>query len=66
MQVKCKKCDSEFTDQPNDHPAKVYLHQGEVICEDCLAGMGVLPDHLEKEHTKLLIQDNFYRMRPLL
>ncbi|MFC1847382.1 hypothetical protein ACFLW5_01020 [Chloroflexota bacterium] len=46
--VKCEKCDREFhDDKAIEYPAKVYVHKGEVMCEDCLIGMGVMPDTAE-------------------
>ena len=60
MEAKCKKCNREFSDQPNDYPSKVYMHKGEVMCEDCLIGAGILPDHAESEHTHLLSQEALY------
>jgi hypothetical protein len=63
MEIKCKECGKEFTDEPNDYPGKVYEHHGEALCEDCLIGMGVLPDHERSEHTRLLTETAwFYRM----
>ncbi|MBI2851330.1 MAG: hypothetical protein HYX80_09910 [Chloroflexi bacterium] len=46
--IKCEKCDREFhDDKALEYPGKVYVHKGEVLCEDCLVHMGVLPDTAE-------------------
>ena len=63
MKVKCTKCDREFTEEPNDYPGKVYIHRNEVVCEDCLMGMGVLPDHTESSHTRLLTDQAMFLRR---
>ena len=63
MEVKCSKCDKEFTEEPNNYPGKVYVHQNEVVCEDCLIAMGVLPDHADSSHTRLLTEQSMYLVR---
>ena len=60
--AQCKKCDREFSDQPNEYPGKVYVHKGEVMCEDCLVNMGVLPDHADDQHTRVLVDHMMYRV----
>ncbi|MFC1988579.1 hypothetical protein ACFLVJ_01940 [Chloroflexota bacterium] len=63
MKVKCKDCGREFSEQPTEHPGKVYVHKDEVMCEECLMMMGgILPDHNESEHTRLLTEDLMYRI----
>jgi len=40
--VKCEKCDREFTEDKNhEYPGKVYIYKSKVMCEDCLVDMGV-------------------------
>lgn len=65
MKVKCKECDREFTDEPNEYPGKVYVHHNEIMCEDCLIGMGVLPDHADSEHTRVLTEQVMYLVRQI-
>ena len=63
MEIKCKHCNREFTEEPNAYPGKVYTHFGEAICEDCLIGMGVLPDHADSEHTRLMTEHEMFIRR---
>ena len=61
MNVKCEKCDREFSEQPNEYPGKVYVHHGKAICEDCLVDMGVVPDSADPEVTYLYTRTELYR-----
>ncbi len=61
MRIKCDKCNSEFSEEPNDYPGKVYVHHGEIICEDCLVDMGVMPDSEDPEETYLYTRADIYR-----
>jgi hypothetical protein len=43
--VTCSKCDREFSGlQVSKEAATVYVHNGNVVCKDCLLEMGVMPD----------------------
>lgn len=63
MKAKCKECDREFSEQPNEYPGKVYIHKDEILCEDCLISMGVLPEHAASEHTRLITEVELYTNR---
>ena len=52
--VKCKDCKREFTDQPKGDPVKVYEHEGEFLCKDCLVDRGLLPPHDADEHDHIV------------
>ena len=64
MEAKCDKCDREFSEEPNEYPGKVYVHHNQILCEDCLVNMGVLPDHDDSAHTRLLTEVNMFANRP--
>lgn len=65
MKAKCKECEREFSEEPNLYPGKVYVHKDEVICEDCLVSMGVLPAHDRTEHTRLLTEIEMFTDRQI-
>jgi hypothetical protein len=60
MEIACRECGQLFTDEPNERPAKLYQHEGEAVCENCLINMGVLPDHDTRDHTRLLIESMWF------
>ena len=60
--VKCEKCDREFSAQPNEYPGKVYVHHGKTMCEDCLLDMGVMPDSADPQTTYLYTHTDLYRV----
>ncbi len=62
MRVKCKKCDREFSDRPNDYPGRVYIHHGAVMCEDCRLDMGAMPDSADPATTYLYTRAGMYRV----
>ena len=62
MEAKCKHCDREYSDQPNEYPGKVYVHHGEIICEHCLLDMGVIPDMADPAQTYLYTRDDLYSL----
>ena len=64
METECKKCHRKFTDKVNDYPVNVYNHKGEAVCADCLIGMGVLVDHNDTSHDRLLIETARFWLRP--
>ena len=67
MEAKCTKCGKAFTDEPTEYPypGKIYEHRGEAVCETCLIGMGVLPDHKESSHARLLAETNWSFIKPV-
>ncbi len=54
MKKKCKNCNREFSDQPSDKPVKVYEHEGEFLCEECLVGRIPLPPHDAESHDSIV------------
>lgn len=43
--VKCEKCDHGFSEEEAyQEPARVYVHKGTVMCEDCFTKTGVSCD----------------------
>lgn len=67
MKVTCKDCGKEYTTEPNEYPypGKIYQHRGEAICEDCIVGMGVLPDHDEASHERHILESAWYYIKPV-
>ncbi len=59
--VKCKHCHEEFSDKPNDNPSRIYIHRGEFLCEDCLIGMGSVPNG-DADAPMLYTEGMFYRV----
>jgi hypothetical protein len=56
----------DYTTEPNEYPypGKKYMHSGEAVCEDCLVGMGVLPDHPDEHHGRVIADFYLCYVRP--
>ncbi len=49
--AKCEKCDREIAEQPDEYRRKMYLQPGKVLCNDCLAEIGLTPDNSDRTKT---------------
>jgi len=58
--MKCKHCGQEFSDQPNGEPVRMYEHEGEAICHNCVIGEQRLPDHRPEDHNRLIVDGFWY------
>ena len=67
MEVKCKECGTEYTTEPNEYPypGKIYQHGSEAICENCIIGPGVLPDHDAASHERQILESAWYYIKPV-
>ncbi len=52
--VECKECKRVFTDKPGGKKVKVFQHEGELLCEECLVGKGYLPPHTAADHAAVV------------
>ena len=66
MNMMDQRLDQEYTHELNEYPypGKVYVHYGERLCEDCLVGIGVLPDHSDQHHIRVITDFNWCYQRP--
>ena len=52
--VKCEECDREFSENhAMEYPEKVHVHNGRIMCADCLADMGISLDETDPYITYL-------------
>ena len=60
--ARCEKCDREIGDQSNEYRRKIYVQAGKVLCKDCLAEIGVVPDTADPTTTFDYTSNDFSRM----
>jgi len=63
--VTCTKCEREFSGlQVKKESATVFVHNGNVLCKDCLIEMGVMPDSADPYSVYLESVNDLGRFGP--
>ncbi len=59
---KSGKGDRKIADRADEYRRKVYVQPGEVVCQDCLADLGVTPDNADPTKTYDYTSNNVSRV----